>query len=94
MAAKKALKFHGKPAELALLLGVEGRLLATLEALPKDEIFTNEQIADRAKVNVHTLYNLMHKPRLEGRHYRVGRRTFWGHRAAIAELRRQIGVER
>ena len=89
MAAKKGLKFQGKPVELASLLGVEGRLVATLEALPEDEVFTYGDIADRSKINPDTLQNAARKPRFGKFRYRLGRRTFWGRPVAIAELRRR-----
>lgn len=65
-------------------------MLATLEALPEDEIFTRDDIRNRAKINAGTLHSVAGKARFEKFRQRLGRRVLWGHPVAITELRRRL----
>jgi len=65
------------------------RLIATLNALPKDEAFDSLEVSRRSGVSVHTIRSTTSGcPALAAFRHQVGRKMWWGHPEAINQLRK------
>jgi hypothetical protein len=83
------LKLNGKPFPEEAT--VAQRIISTLNAKPKDEVFTTDVLAQT--VGIHSA-TLMQKGSTNSQLARftakIGRARYWGNPAAIQELRKQM----
>lgn len=67
---------------------VLNRLLALMNSLPKDEVYTTEEILSKSGVGMTLLQK--HKGKLTAYRQLAGKRAYYGHPKAIEEFKRRL----
>lgn len=84
------LKLNGKAFAIRPAPPRIERIMAELDALPPDELFTTPEILKRLRTNLDALNSHAAQALADYRQICHGHQRYWGSRKAIAELRRQL----